>query len=159
MEVKFTDNSDEVLALLKAAAERAMERCGLQAEGYAKDLCPVDTGLLRNSITFAVAGEAPQIKTYRADKGDKKGSYSGTAPQSPEHAVYIGTNVEHASYVECGTGAKNTPGGRPGSWGYIDAEGKAHHTNGQRAQPYLKPAVANHKQTYINIIKDEMENG
>ena len=30
---------------------------------------------------------------------------------------------------------------------------------GQRAQPYLKPAAQDHKQTYYNIIKDEMKNG
>ena len=30
-------------------------------------------------------------------------------------------------------------------------------TYGQRAQPYLKPAVADHKQTYKNIIKSEMK--
>lgn len=130
MEVKFTDNSDEVLALFKAAAERALERCGLQGEGYAKDLCPVDIGDLRNSISH----------------------------KTVENEAYIGTNKEYAAYVELGTG-KYTDGGRPTPWVYQDANGNWHHTDGQRAQPYLKPAVANHKQTYINIIKDEMENG
>lgn len=130
MEVKFTDNSDEVLALFKAAAERALERCGLQGEGYAKDLCPVDTGDLRNSISH----------------------------KTVENEAYIGTNKEYAAYVELGTG-KYAEGGRPTPWVYQDANGNWHHTDGQRAQPYLKPAVANHKQTYINIIKDEMENG
>lgn len=130
MEVKFTDNSDEILALFKAAAERALERCGLQGEGYAKDLCPVDTGDLRNSISH----------------------------KTVENEAYIGTNKEYAAYVELGTG-KYTAGGRPTPWVYQDANGNWHHTDGQRAQPYLKPAVANHKQTYINIIKDEMENG
>lgn len=130
MEVKFADNSDEVLALFKAATERALERCGLQGEGYAKDLCPVDTGDLRNSISH----------------------------KTVENEAYIGTNKEYAAYVELGTG-KYTAGGRPTPWVYQDAKGNWHHTDGQRAQPYLKPAVANHKQTYINIIKDEMENG
>lgn len=130
MEVKFTDNSGEVLALFKAATERALERCGLQGEGYAKDLCPVDTDDLRNSISHKTA----------------------------ENEAYIGTNKEYAAHVELGTG-KYTAGGRPTPWVYQDANGNWHHTDGQRAQPYLKPAVANHKQTYINIIKDEMENG
>ena len=130
MNVQLIDNSDEILALLKAAAERALERCGLQGEGYAKDLCPVDTGDLRNSISH----------------------------KTVENEAYIGTNKEYAAYVELGTG-KYTAGGRPTPWVYQDANGNWHHTDGQRAQPYLKPAVANHKQTYINIIKDEMENG
>ena len=52
--VEFTDNSEEVSAALKAALLRGLEKCGLVAEGYAKKLCPVDTGNLRNSITHAV---------------------------------------------------------------------------------------------------------
>lgn len=50
----FNDYSDEVLEAFDEACLRALERCGLQAEGYAKDLCPVDTGALRNSISHKV---------------------------------------------------------------------------------------------------------
>lgn len=32
-------------------------------------------------------------------------------------------------------------------------------TNGQRAQPYLKPAVADHADTYRGIIESELKNG
>ena len=78
MEVSFTDNSEQVLSTFKAAVLRALERCGSQAEGYAKDLAPVDTGKLRNSISHNV--------------------------NDAEHAVYIGTNTEYAPYVELGTG-------------------------------------------------------
>ena len=77
MEIKFTDNSKEVLEAMQQAAVRALEKCGLTAEGYAKKLCPVDTGNLRNSITHEV------------DDG--------------EPAAYIGTNVEYAPYVCLGT--------------------------------------------------------
>lgn len=130
MEVNFTDNSKEVLAEFAAACLRALERCGMQAEGYAKDLCPVDTSNLRNSISHKVA----------------------------DNEAYIGTNNEYAPYVELGTG-KYAEGGRPTPWVYQDSNGNWHHTHGQRAQPYLKPAVADHKQTYQNIINDEMKNG
>lgn len=125
----FTDNSREFLNAFDAAITRALERCGMQAEGYAKDLVPVDTGNLRNSITHKVSDDA----------------------------VYIGSNNEYAAYVELGTG-KYAQGGRKDPWVYRDDEGRWHHTDGQRAQPYLKPAVADHKQTYRNIIKDELEN-
>ena len=132
MEVSFTDNSEQVLSTFKAAVLRALERCGSQAEGYAKDLAPVDTGKLRNSISHNV--------------------------NDAEHAVYIGTNTEYAPYVELGTG-KYIQGGRPTPWVYQDDKGNWHMTNGQRAQPYLKPAVADHAQTYRNIIEDELRNG
>ena len=131
MNIEFTNNSDEVLAAIREAASRALEKCGLVAEGYAKRLCPVDTGNLRNSITHKVDAHAG--------------------------AAYIGTNVEYAPYVELGTGVY-TSGGRPTPWVYQDAKGNWHMTNGQRAQPFIKPAVADHAQTYRNIIEDEMKN-
>lgn len=131
MSVEFRDNSKEVLAALREAATRALEKCGIAAEGFAKKAVPVDTGNLRNSISHKV---------------DEK-----------EKVVYIGTNSEYGAYVELGTG-KYYKGGRQDPWVYKDEEGRWHHTNGQRAQPYLKPAVADHKQTYKNIIKDELEN-
>ena len=71
MEVNFTDNSEQVLAEFSASLLRALERCGSQAEGYAKDLTPVDTGRLRNSIS------------HKVDDAEK--------------VVYIGTNVEYAA--------------------------------------------------------------
>lgn len=132
MEVNFTDNSEQVLSEFGAAVLRALERCGSQAEGYAKDLVPVDTGRLRNSIS------------HKVDDAEK--------------VVYIGTNVEYAPYVELGTG-KYVQSGRPTPWVYQDDNGNWHMTNGQRAQPYLKPAVADHAQTYRNIIEDELKNG
>ena len=131
MGVEFKDNSEEFLRVFSSAIGRALERCGMQAEGYAKDLVPVDTGNLRNSIS------------YRVDTKEKR--------------VYVGTNNEYAPCVELGTG-KYAEGGRKDSWVYQDTEGKWHHTNGQRAQPYLKPAVADHKQTYRNIIEDALKN-
>lgn len=132
MEITITDNSDFVKDELQSAASRALEKCGLVAEGYAKKLCPVDTGNLRGSITHQV--------------------------QESEGAVYIGSNREYAAYVELGTG-KYYPGGRQTPWVYQDAKDNWHLTHGQRAKPYLKPAVADHVSAYKNIIKDELKNG
>lgn len=102
MEV-LVDNTDAVKGGLQSAIARALERIGLAAEGYAKDLCPVDTGNLRNSITHTSDGKA----------------------------AYIGTNVEYGKYVELGTVK-------------------------MAAQPYLRPAAADHGETYRNIVKDEL---
>lgn len=128
--VQFTDNSGRAMTAFQQAAARALEKCGLTAEGYAKRLCPVDTGDLRNSIAHKVDPEVLE--------------------------AYIGTNNEYAAYVELGTG-KFYPGGRSTPWRYQDAKGKWHTTEGQRAQPYLKPAIVDHAQTYRNIIQDEMQ--
>lgn len=69
------DNVDLAKGEIRAAFARALERIGQQAEGYAQDLCPVDTGNLRNSITHT----------------------------TDDTAAYIGTNVEYAPYVELDT--------------------------------------------------------
>lgn len=132
MKVDFTDNSKEVLDAMHEAAARALEKCGLVAEGYAKKLCPVDTGNLRNSITHTVDEQEP--------------------------AAIIGTNNEYAAYVELGTG-KYAEGGRPTPWVYQDAKGNWHMTHGQRAQPFLKPAVADHAAQYRDILESELKNG
>lgn len=130
--IELTDNADEVRASAVSQALIALEKCGLTAEGYAKMLCPVDTGNLRNSITHQV--------------------------ESSELKCEIGSVTEYAVYVELGTG-KYYPGGRQTPWVYQDAHGNWHLTHGQRAQPYLKPAIADHVPQYKSIIEGEMKNG
>ena len=128
----FIDNSDAVLEAFDEACLRALERCGQQAVGYAKDLCPVDTSALRNSITHKVINSEP--------------------------SAYIGTNMDYAPYVEFGTGSYSTTGGgTPKShWVYMGDDGKFHIGKPMKPKPYLKPAVANHVGTYRNIFKDEL---
>ena len=90
IEVKFQSNSEEIGELFEQACERALERMGLSAEGFAKKEISrpkphadgtsrpnVDTGNLRNSISNKV--------------------------KMNEKSVYIGTNIEYAPYVELGT--------------------------------------------------------
>lgn len=127
----FNDYSADVLNEFHDAVLRALERCGEQAEGYAKDLAPVDTGEGRNSISHKVDESEP--------------------------AVYIGTNLDYMIYQELGTGEyAEGGGGRPTPWVYQDDNGNWHWTKGNPANPYLKPAVADHTQTYRNIIEDEL---
>lgn len=129
MQIEITDHTDEVLAAMRAAALRGLEECGLVAEGHAKQLCPVDTGNLRNSITHTV--------------------------NEAELAAYVGTNNEYAVYVEMGTG-QYAEGGRPTPWVYQDANGKWHYTHGQKPQPYIKPAIADHARQYRKILANAL---
>lgn len=75
--ITIKDNSGAVKEAFKDNVLKALTECGLVAEGYAKLMCPVDTGNLRNSITTNVV--------------------------MAEKACYVGTNVEYAPYVELGT--------------------------------------------------------
>ena len=134
MSIEITDNSKEVSAAIEAAILRGLEKCGLVAEGYAKKLCPVDTGNLRNSITHVV--------------------------DEQELAAIIGTDSEYSAYAELGTGIyAEGGGGRPTPWVYQDAKGNWHYTRGNKAQPYLKPALADHAQQYRDILVNELKNG
>lgn len=74
--IKLTDNTQDFINATHEQRARALEAVGLLAEGYAKMLCPVDTGNLRNSITHDRGGEDFEV---------------------------VGTNVEYAPYVEYGT--------------------------------------------------------
>ena len=110
MNISITDHSDEAIAAKNAAVRKFLEEAGLHLEGQAKkelenDPRRVDTGLLRNSITHALAGEGAAIASYSADKGDGSGTYSGNTPEERkgQDAVYVGTNVEYAPYVHYGT--------------------------------------------------------
>ena len=134
MDIEIHNNSKAVSAGIKAALLRGLEKVGLVAEGYAKKLCPVDTGNLRNSITHMIDEQGP--------------------------AAIIGTNNEYAAYVELGTGIyAEGGGGRPTPWVYQDAKGNWHYTRGNKAQPFLKPAAADHAAQYRDILESELKNG
>ena len=86
--IVFTDNLQEVLKALDGALETGLVKIGAAAQGYAKDLTPVRTGTLRDSI--------------------------GVEVKSDEKAAYIGTMIEkfpkkpYGQYVELG--ARGRPG-------------------------------------------------
>lgn len=85
--------TDDVTRELRLAIHRALVTIGLVAEGYAKRLCPVRTGRLRNSITF----------------------------YTDDDTVTIGTNVEYAQFVEEGTSRKEAkPFLRPAVENHLD---------------------------------------
>ena len=75
MSVTFISHAKDVLNGMEKAKATALEIIGGKAESYAKELCPVDTGNLRNSITHQ---------------------------QMDENTEVIGTSVEYAPYVELG---------------------------------------------------------
>lgn len=129
-DIVFADNSEQVREAVGVMQALALERCGMKAEGYAKDLAPYDTGNLRNDISHTVDGDT----------------------------VFVGTNVEYAVYQEMGTG-KYVAGGRPTPWCYQDAQGLWHWTAGNQAHPFMGPAVADHVKTYLRIMKDEVQTG
>lgn len=122
--------------------EKAATKIGLQAERNAVTeitaMKAIDTGLLRNSITYAIGGNAPHKGSYHDNAGKKSGHYEGTTPKDEdgEITVYIGTNVEYGPYVEMG---------------YRTSTGK--HVAGR---PFIKNAVMEHVDDYKKICEEEL---
>ena len=138
--IEYRDNTDEVLSALKAAIKRGNEAIGMAAERHAKKRITiaraVDTGRLRNSITYALAGEETHVKSYKANKGGKDRetyTYDGTADGKKGSGVYIGTNVEYAPFVENGA-------------------------RGRAPVHFLQDASTNHTDEYKKLMEDSMKN-
>ena len=104
--IRVTSHADEYRRAKDEAVARALEAIGIQAEGDVAMITPKDTGRLQASITHE------------------------TRPD--EEAVYIGTNVEYAAYVEYGT-------------------------KKMEAQPYLRPGIQNNLDTYRQIAQQELK--
>ena len=138
MSYTYKDNTNEVLSALEKAKKRGLTAIGMTAEGHAKKKITqakaVDTGRLRNSITFAVSGESANISSYSGDHGEEGGSYSGTAPNDKEKAVYIGTGVSYAVGIETGSHRK---------------AGGVH---------FLQDAATGHTDEYKRLMEDSMKN-
>ncbi len=111
IQMDLRDNSPQFMNEVRRKASLVLAEMGEIVEKYAKGDCPVDTGNLRNSLTYALGGQPPQISSYSGDRPPKNnpggpipsGIYSGQAPadHSPDQmSVYIGTNVYYAVYVE-----------------------------------------------------------
>lgn len=141
MNVTIKDNSDLFRDALPEQIEQALIAIGITAESYAKqaltDQGAVDTGRLRNSITYAtstVQGEANRDKKNRpgSESQDAKPEDYAMHGTPEQNAVYIGTNVEYAGFVETGSSK-------------------------QKARPYLRPAATRHTDEYKELVEKALK--
>ena len=93
----------------------------------------IKAALLRGLETCGLVAEGYAKKLSPVDTGNLRNSITHDVDDG-EPAAYIGTNVEYAPYVCLGT---------------------IH----MKAQPFLKPAVADHANEYRKIIENELKNG
>ena len=119
VEVTLTSNKDEILEALGDQLGQAMIAIGMAAESNAKQ-----------EITKAVY-DTPESKSGYVRTGRLRNSIS-YGVDTDEPAVYIGSNVEYAPYVELGTSK-------------------------MRARPYLKPAVENYAGEYKDLLEQAMK--
>ena len=117
IEISLTDNSNLIKDALEDQVEQALIAVGITAENNAK-----------REITRAVY-DTPESKSY-VRTGRLRNSLTHSVAMN-EKAVYIGSAVEYAAYVELGTSK-------------------------MRARPYLRPAVTNYTDEYKNLIKQAL---
>lgn len=99
VEVKVTDNSGKLKSTINQRIPVILEACGQVGEKHGKKGARVDTGRYRASITHTVSGEGEKVHVYRDDNRKQFTEEIFGVPES-EQAVYIGTNVEYALYLE-----------------------------------------------------------
>lgn len=130
------DYSEEVIKAMHDKVKTALQAIGQTAEDYAKSECPVDTGRLRNSITYATTNYQSPANTNKHPKGptDAIPNDYSTKGKPKKDYVYIGTNVEYAPYIEYGDKTHKI--------------GKAH---------FLKDAACNHAEKYKSIFKAALD--
>lgn len=157
------DNTENIKESVQENILKGLDAAGMQAASIAKrelqeEPSRIDTGLLRNSITWAVSGKPAAIKGYHASKGSNRyirgkhkgerrsasaknagavgvGFYTGIAPDEGKDKPYvmIGTNVEYALYVHEGTSR-------------------------MKANRFLKKAIDENQAELIRIVAKELRN-
>ena len=135
---RFNNYFPDVQRLISEKSQLALSLMGDTVEGYAKEDAPMDTGLLRNSITHAHGGGQMKVTSYSADRPDKTGavrtgSYPTTIP-GDANTEYIGTNVEYAQINEFGDSLHHNVG-------------KAH---------FLRDAAQNHIDELRDVAKNTL---
>lgn len=136
VEFSMQSNADLIKEQTEEAIITALQSVGVQAQGHATaEITAVDaieTGRLKASITFAVSGDSARQHTYTAENsGETFTDQVEDAGDSKDHTLYIGTNVEYASYVEMGTSK-------------------------MPARPFIRPAVENYLSEYQQIFEQEL---
>jgi HK97 gp10 family phage protein len=121
--IVFKDYTPQILKELQKKQLSFVSQGGQIMASKMKDLCPVDQGNLKNSITSDVYVKDAQ-----------------TVSENGPHSDY-------AVYVEYGTGVHAVNGdGRKTPWRYKDeVTGKIIFTHGSRAQPFAEPGFQNSK--------------
>lgn len=138
IEINVKSHTKEFMNALVEKMPLILESVGTTAEGYAKENCPVDTGLLRNSLTYAISGEKPNVSAYKADRADdsgvvRTGEYSGSVPDETEkgcYSVLVGSNVVYAARQEL-------------TDSYSHTVGKAH---------FIRDSIQDHRDEYREIV-------
>ena len=131
------DNIDDILKKLGKAKEVALNEVGLQLERNAKIEINKSVYDTPESPNYVRTGRLRASITYATKTAHSQGDAEAEAEDYEMHGqpedgeVYVGTNVEYAPYVEFGTSKT-------------------------RAKPFLRPAIENYRNEYLEILKSNL---
>lgn len=128
-QINLQVNDEKIKKATKEAIEQALQKIGMAAVRFATAKCPVDTGRLRNSITYITKNKSGG-SSYSDNKGN---SFNNSLSVSADEGeVWVGTNVEYARYVEYGT-------------------------RGRSGKPFLRSAIKDHTDFYNKLVQDTLK--
>lgn len=130
---KFQSNLGQVTRALRSAQHAAIEAAALHMKGEIQDRAPVETGQLRDTISYTVTdGDTVTAK--------------------------VGSPLDYAIYDEFGTGEFAENGaGRKGGWVYSSPDGKVHFTRGMKPKKFMRNAFRDNQQNIKTIIADHIK--
>lgn len=129
-EVNIKSNVNAVKEETARAILRGLKAIGEKAIDYAKGDCPVDSGRLRNSITYAVS-DGTQGGANNKDKAKAEAEDYAMHGTPQVNTLVIGTNVVYAPPQEF-------------SETFIHTTGKAH---------FLRDAISTHGDEYKKTME------
>lgn len=118
-----------ITAHITPAVRASVEAAAQMIQSRAQELCPVDTGALRDSITTEI------------DERD----FSIQAKVAP--------HMPYAGYVEFGTGLRGASSPGAGKGPYSET------WPGMPAQPYMRPALDESRETILSLFRGNISSG
>ena len=94
----FIDNSAQVIREVDRKSEIGLSAIGMKAQKYAVLDASVDTGRMRNGITYKTHNDQGKTNTNPGAKAKPEDYEPHATPE--KFTVYIGTNVEYAPQQE-----------------------------------------------------------
>lgn len=128
--IKIESNMKEVSEELERAVIRGLKAIGEKAVTYASRDCPVDTGRLRASITYALPDGSQSKPGREAEAGDAE-----MKGLPDDDTLVLGTNVVYAAPQEFNEK-------------FIHKSGKAH---------FLRDSISTHGREYEDIMSASLK--
>ena len=131
--VKFTDNSIQVINAINQEILNALEEASGELEAQVK-------------------------RNPKVDKKKKKNSWTHKVDEH-KYEAYVGSNYENAIWEEFGTGvyAQNGNGRKDVPWTYQDEQGKWHRTKGKKPRKALQKAFNSMKNRIERFFKERFK--